>query len=169
MSDLQNEVQFLSEELDKARERLAHADEHYRSLATICEAYHALLFGDGKIPAKDENLVMRTIAYSFAVAMVKNGARSIATQDFTMHGIPGHPEAFRVNVMVQRVEGKSPLQLLEEQKLAIEAMTSALALFDPELAETIALSRIEEIPEVVEKWSKTHAIAANPAQSTPST
>ncbi len=53
--------------------------------------------------------------------------------------------------------------MTKTQKL--KAVVSAISLLAPELAETIALSRTEEIPDVVADWLKTRAIAC-PVDST---
>lgn len=165
MSDMQNEVQFLTEELSKAKQRLTASEQHYQTLAVMCASYHALLFGDACIPPKDPSLVMRTIAYSSAHAMLNQGAKNFVSWDFVLSDLPKHPEPFQLNITVQRVEGKSPAQLLEEQKRAMEAMIMAITMLSPELAETITLSHPWEIPGVVADWFKTHAIAC-PADST---
>lgn len=163
--DNQTEVEFLTAELDDARQRLAAAESNYQVLAALCAGHHALLFGDHRIPPKDPDLVMRAIAYSDAFTMLEKGAKNLVTQDILIAEIPGYTDPFLLNVTVQRVDGKSPSQILGELRAAIESMTSALTLLAPDLAETIALSRPEEIPGVVAQWLKTHAIAC-PVDST---
>lgn len=158
MPDTLNEVQLLTE-------KLAHAEKNNQALAVLCAGYHALIFGDHRIPAKDPHLVMRAVAYSFAHAMLNRDAKNFVSQDITLSDLPKHPEPFHMNVTVQRIGGKSPAQLLEELKLAINAVVSAISLLAPDLAETITLSRTEEVPGVVADWLKTHAIAC-PVDST---
>lgn len=155
----------LKAEVEHLSKQLAASEQHYQTLAVMCASYHALLFGDPCIPPKDPHLVMRTIAYSFAHAMLNQGAKNFVSQDIALSDLPKHPEPFRLNITVQRIEGKSPAQLLEEQKRATGAVVAAISLLAPELAETITLSRTEEVPGVVADWLKTHAIAC-PVDST---
>ena len=155
----------LKAEVESLREQLHASEMHYKTLAALCAGYHALLFGDYRIPAKDPGLVMRSIAYSFAHAMLNKDAKNFVSQDITLSDLPKHPEPFHLNVTVQRIGGKSPAQLLNEHQRAMDAMVSAITLLSPELAETIALSRTEEVPGVVAEWLKTHAIAC-PVDST---
>jgi len=163
--DNQTEIEFLTAELDDARQRLAAAESHYQVLATLCAGHHALLFGDYRIPPKDPDLVMRAIAYSYAFKMLEKGAKNFVTQDILIDEVPGSTDPFLLNVTVQRVEGKSPSQILGETRSSLEAVTSALALLAPDLAETIAPSRPEEIPGLVAEWLKSHALAC-PVDST---
>jgi len=171
-SDTQTEVEFLTQELKSVREQLADAqvkfygsERQYQSLAEICDQYHALLFGNQAVPPKDPNRLMRAVALGYAADMQKRGVRNFVTQDTITAEAPGYDEPFRLNVTIQRVEGKTPAQVFGEFKDAMTAMEAVIGFFEPALAETIALSQPEEVPAVIEKWQKSAAIAC-PVDST---
>lgn len=171
-SDNQTEVEFLTEELKRVREQLSDAqlkiydgEQHFRSLSEICHQYHSLLFGNQAVPPKEHGQLMRAVALGYAADLARRGARNFVTQDTIVAEVPGYSEPFRLNVTIQRAEGKTPAQVFVEFKEAMTAMEAVIGFFDPALAETLALSRPEEVPAAVEKWQKSAAIAC-PVDST---
>ncbi len=147
MSDLQTEVEFLTEELHETRKALADAYSEKAALADICRGYHQILFG---IPLK-ENLdkVMSAIALGFAASWEgeKPPARNFVTQDVTI-ACP-KPKVF--NVTVQRVEGKSPSEVLGELQEAVGVLIATVALYNPPLAQKAARCLPEEIPDLLKQ------------------
>lgn len=152
MPDLQTEVEFLAEELQNTRQELMNTFADRKVLRDICQAYHAILF---ETPPQDFRLVLKAVALGLAATWdnEKPRGQNYITQDVFVES----PKPLRLNITVQRIEGKSPSEVLGEYQTAVAALIAALALHNPTIASKLPAHLPGEIPALL----KDAALAAD--------